>query len=106
MPHEYRNHKMTVLCNDCLHKSKVKFHVVGGKCEKCKSYNTTQVGGLIEEKEEENQEQVVAAENGDQINQNDDNSQDWSDLGDEAEVGEDEQVEIEEEKDQNEEYKE
>ena len=29
---------------------------MGGKCEKCKSYNTTQVGGLIEEKEEEKKE--------------------------------------------------
>lgn len=37
---------MTVLCNDCLEKSEVKFHVMGGKCSNCKSYNTTQVGGL------------------------------------------------------------
>lgn len=54
MPGEYKNHYMTVLCNDCLHKSEVKFHIVGGKCEKCKSYNTTQLGGLVEKSPKRN----------------------------------------------------
>ena len=41
MPLEYKDTKMIVMCNDCLEKSKVPFHVLGGKCRKCKSYNTT-----------------------------------------------------------------
>jgi Zn finger protein HypA/HybF involved in hydrogenase expression len=43
MPLEYRDTKMVVMCNDCQHKSKVKFHIVGGKCRKCRSYNTTRI---------------------------------------------------------------
>lgn len=43
MPLEYRDTKMVVMCNDCHTKSKVKFHIVGGKCKKCKSYNTTRI---------------------------------------------------------------
>ena len=34
---------MTVLCNDCLKKSNVKFHFVGGKCRFCNSYNTKRI---------------------------------------------------------------
>ena len=41
MPDEYKYHWMSVICNDCQHTSKVKFHVMGGKCESCRSYNTT-----------------------------------------------------------------
>ena len=41
MPEEYKNTKMLVMCNDCLLKSRVPFHIIGGKCKKCKSYNTT-----------------------------------------------------------------
>jgi len=44
MPLEYRNKYMSVACNDCNHKSLVKFHIVGGKCEKCDSWNTSRVG--------------------------------------------------------------
>ena len=44
MPEEYRNSYMTVLCNDCQHKSVVKFHILGGKCDECRSYNTSRIG--------------------------------------------------------------
>jgi RING finger and CHY zinc finger domain-containing protein 1 len=30
MPEEYRDKKMTILCNDCLNKSVVPFHILGG----------------------------------------------------------------------------
>lgn len=56
---------MTVQCNDCLKKCNVPFHIMGGKCKSCRSYNTTRVGeGLIdydpdaeEEKEEEGRDE-------------------------------------------------
>ena len=44
MPSEYQNKLMTVQCNDCLAKSNVPFHIVGGKCSQCGSYNTSRVG--------------------------------------------------------------
>lgn len=44
MPEEYRDKFMTVQCNDCQAKSRVKFHIMGGKCSKCRSYNTSRVG--------------------------------------------------------------
>ena len=31
------------MCNDCLAESVVIFHVLGGKCYKCNSYNTTRI---------------------------------------------------------------
>jgi RING finger/CHY zinc finger protein 1 len=43
MPHEYKDVKMKILCNDCLKKSEVCFHVIGGKCFDCKSYNTQRI---------------------------------------------------------------
>jgi predicted ATP-dependent serine protease len=43
MPPEYANKKMVVLCNDCGVKSCVPFHIVGGKCKGCRSYNTTRI---------------------------------------------------------------
>ena len=43
MPPEYRNKKMVVICNDCLKKSVVPFHIIGGKCKGCRSYNTARV---------------------------------------------------------------
>ena len=43
MPAEYRNKLMTVACNDCLAKSQVPFHIVGGKCRECGTYNTTRL---------------------------------------------------------------
>ena len=41
MPVEYKDNRMAVLCNECLTVSSVPFHIVGGKCSKCGSYNTT-----------------------------------------------------------------
>ena len=43
MPEEYRKQKMVIMCNDCLDKSEVPFHIMPGKCKKCRSYNTTRV---------------------------------------------------------------
>ena len=43
MPAELRDSKMNILCNDCLAKSIVPFHIMGGKCIECNSYNTTRI---------------------------------------------------------------
>lgn len=51
MPEEYANKKMTVQCNDCLAKSNVNFHILPGKCSKCRSYNTTRVGDELHEED-------------------------------------------------------
>ena len=52
MPDEYKDKLMTVQCNDCLVKSNVPFHIMGGKCKDCRSYNTTRVGDeLIDDKD-------------------------------------------------------
>jgi RING finger/CHY zinc finger protein 1 len=54
MPVEYQDQLMTVQCNDCLNKCNVPFHIAGGKCTKCRSYNTTRVGeGLIKKEKVE-----------------------------------------------------
>ena len=34
---------MIVMCNDCISKSSVPFHIEGGKCTICRSYNTTRI---------------------------------------------------------------
>ena len=60
MPEDYKDTTMVVACNDCLFKSKVKFHIMGGKCDKCRSYNTTRVEGeasMPEEKGEKKEEE-------------------------------------------------
>ena len=41
MPEEYKNAKMTIICNECQAESCIPFHVSGGKCQKCFSYNTS-----------------------------------------------------------------
>ena len=43
MPDEYKDTLRRIMCNDCLHKSTVKFHILPGKCKKCRSYNTTRI---------------------------------------------------------------
>lgn len=43
MPEEYKDLKMLIMCNDCLQRSEVDFHIVGGKCKNCKSYNTSRI---------------------------------------------------------------
>lgn len=37
--------QVTVLCNDCSHRTQCTFHVVGHKCGQCGGYNTRRVGG-------------------------------------------------------------
>jgi RING finger/CHY zinc finger protein 1 len=54
MPDEYKNKYVNIMCNDCLKKSMVKFHIVGHKCKYCRSYNTqVGVGGIVEMEQEE-----------------------------------------------------
>ena len=43
MPEEYKDFKMLIMCNDCLQRSEVNFHIIGGKCKNCKSYNTSRI---------------------------------------------------------------
>ena len=52
MPEEYKTKLMTIMCNDCLQNSNVPFHIMGGKCKFCRSYNTNRVGGGLIENEE------------------------------------------------------
>ena len=57
MPEEYRNAKVRVYCNDCEKTSKVPFHIFGGKCAHCRSYNTMRdKGDLIYEDDEVDEE--------------------------------------------------
>jgi len=41
MPDEYDNMESSILCNDCLKKSKTKFHFSYHKCIDCNSWNTS-----------------------------------------------------------------
>ena len=43
MPRELKDTKMNIMCNDCLAKSQVPFHILGGKCSICCSYNTSRI---------------------------------------------------------------
>ncbi|XP_024981625.1 E3 ubiquitin-protein ligase MIEL1-like isoform X2 [Cynara cardunculus var. scolymus] len=43
MPEEYR-YEIPILCNDCNNTSKASFHIIGHKCNHCKSYNTRRIG--------------------------------------------------------------
>ena len=43
MPEQFANTTVKVMCNECLVKSDVKWHVFGMKCPSCGSYNTKQV---------------------------------------------------------------
>ena len=72
MPEEYKDTKMVVMCNDCLKRSTVPFHILGGKCKHCRSYNTTRV-----EEEAQKEEDEVVEEN--EANAADDNEDDWED---------------------------
>ncbi|KAF9623149.1 hypothetical protein IFM89_037730 [Coptis chinensis] len=40
MPEDYQNKKVWILCNDCNDTTEVFFHIIGHKCDHCKSYNT------------------------------------------------------------------
>lgn len=59
MPMPYGAWQSIIKCNDCFGKSKVRYHILGLKCEICKSYNTNQLTTLKPEKAEE--EQVCSA---------------------------------------------
>ncbi|PWA94064.1 CHY-type/CTCHY-type/RING-type Zinc finger protein [Artemisia annua] len=45
MPRTFKDKMVWILCNDCEKISNVQFHIIGHKCEKCKSYNTRQIRG-------------------------------------------------------------
>ncbi|CAK7909158.1 hypothetical protein CAAN3_10S04962 [[Candida] anglica] len=55
LPSPYNFWRCIVSCNDCKGKSNVSYHVLGLKCEYCKSYNTNQLK-LIKPEEEEEEE--------------------------------------------------
>lgn len=61
MPEEYKDTKMTVLCNDCLKESIVPFHIAGAKCKKCGSYNTTRT--KVHEVDGENEHSAGSSRN-------------------------------------------
>ena len=52
MPREYLDKVITIQCNDCLKKSNVPFHIFGGKCRGCRSYNTTRLVDEVLDTEE------------------------------------------------------
>lgn len=43
MPDDYTNQSMNIDCYECHTKSTVKFHIYGGKCSHCGSYNTIRI---------------------------------------------------------------
>lgn len=43
LPEEFKNKKVSVLCNECGSKSETMFHFTGLKCMECESYNTKQI---------------------------------------------------------------
>ena len=49
MPEEYKDAKMTILCNDCIQECTVPFNIDGGKCKSCGSYNTTIIASHMKE---------------------------------------------------------
>ncbi len=53
MPEDYKNKLMTVLCNDCLTRSNIPYHIYGGKCKACNSYNTTRCDAVLFDAPEE-----------------------------------------------------
>ena len=48
MPEEYKDTKMTLLCNECLRETIIPWHIAGGKCSTCGSYNTTRINDKAE----------------------------------------------------------
>ncbi|ODV94811.1 hypothetical protein PACTADRAFT_81373 [Pachysolen tannophilus NRRL Y-2460] len=52
LPEPYGSWRVIIQCNDCNAKNIVKYHVLGLKCENCKSYNTAQLKLLKEPKED------------------------------------------------------
>ena len=56
MPDNLKDKKITILCNDCLKTSEVKYHFIGSKCLHCQSYNTSRC------REEERKEEIEEEE--------------------------------------------
>ena len=44
MPSDLPDRTVSILCNDCQHKTTLLYHIVGHKCAACGSYNTAQIG--------------------------------------------------------------
>ena len=59
MPEEYKDTMMIVMCNDCHKYSKVKFHIMGGKCDSCKSYNTTRTTDVEGQKKLDDKKKII-----------------------------------------------
>jgi Zinc-ribbon len=47
MPPEYDNHFSDILCYDCSHKSRAKYHFVYHKCADCGGYNTRVLQSVV-----------------------------------------------------------
>jgi Zinc-ribbon len=47
MPPEYENHFSDIVCYDCSHKSRAKYHFVYHKCEDCGGYNTRVLQSVV-----------------------------------------------------------
>lgn len=43
MPEEYKNIKVTIICNECNEKTETTLHFVGHRCSKCNSFNTKKI---------------------------------------------------------------
>ena len=41
MPKDFKDVKAQIICNECCQESSIPYHVAGGKCPTCGSYNTT-----------------------------------------------------------------
>ena len=83
MPPEYKDVKMLMLCNDCQSMSEVPFHILGGKCGECRSYNTTRADSEADKMKFEKQKSSKTDPGGDDITptlqeQNEDD--DWEDI--------------------------
>ena len=89
MPEEYKDTKMLMLCNDCLTRSLCPFHIMGGKCKQCRSYNTTRIDDDAEVRKFEAQEKAAEeAQKGNDSKKDDgngdkkegDGGDDWEDV--------------------------
>ncbi|TWW60723.1 Zinc finger domain-containing protein 1 [Takifugu flavidus] len=56
MPPEYQGATVKIMCNDCQTHCTVPFHVLGMKCSSCRSYNTAQDGGLMQQQQQQQQQ--------------------------------------------------
>lgn len=63
LPDPYCNWTCVVICNDCNGKSQCPYHVLGLKCDNCKSYNTVQVKLLKPEETDDDLSDLSTATN-------------------------------------------